>query len=112
MTTHISGSVVDEATVKIILPEGASNVEFTSPFHALSSSVSTHITYLDTIGRPAVTLAYEGLTGKHTGVIYVSYSVPFFAHLRKPLAVGAVFFGLFMLGFTAKRVDLRLHKQS
>lgn len=112
VTTHISGSVVDEATVKIILPEGASNVEFTSPFHALSSSVSTHITYLDTIGRPAVTLAYEGLTGKHTGVIYVSYSVPFFAHLRKPLAVGAVFFGLFMLGFTAKRVDLRLHKQS
>ncbi|KAI6105588.1 Ribophorin I [Pisolithus sp. B1] len=111
VTTHISGSVVDDATVNIILPEGASNIEFTSPFPALSSSVSTHITYLDTIGRAAVTLTYKGLTGKHTGMIYVSYSVPFFAHLRKPIAVGAVFFGLFMLGFTAKRVDLRLHKK-
>ncbi|KAI6164857.1 Ribophorin I [Pisolithus thermaeus] len=111
VTTHISGSVVDDATVNIILPEGASNIEFTSPFPALSSSVSTHITYLDTIGRAAVALTYKGLTGKHTGMIYVSYSVPFFAHLRKPIAVGAVFFGLFMLGFTAKRVDLRLHKK-
>ncbi|KAI6035371.1 Ribophorin I [Pisolithus orientalis] len=111
VTTHIPGSVVDEAIVKIIMPEGASNIEFISPFPALSSSASTHITYLDTIGRPAVALAYKKLTGKHTGMIYVSYSLPFFAHLRKPLAVGTMFFGLFMLGFTAKRVDLRLHRR-
>ncbi|KAI6119352.1 Ribophorin I [Pisolithus croceorrhizus] len=108
VTTHISGSVVDDATVNIILPEGASSPRLSLRYQAVFLLT---ITYLDTIGRPAVTLTYKGLTGKHTGMIYVSYSVPFFAHLRKPIAVGAVFFGLFMLGFTAKRVDLRLHKK-
>ena len=33
--------------------------------------MSTHITYLDTKGRPSVTFEYENLTDKHTGVIYV-----------------------------------------
>lgn len=36
------------------------------------NSISTHITYLDTKGRPAITLKYEQLTDRHTGVIYVS----------------------------------------
>jgi oligosaccharyltransferase complex subunit alpha (ribophorin I) len=49
-----------------------SNVEFASPFPALSSSMSTHISYLDTTGRPAVTFTYKDLIYKHTGVIYVS----------------------------------------
>ncbi|KAL4081862.1 Ribophorin I [Scleroderma yunnanense] len=108
--THIPGSVVNEATVRVILPEGATDVEFISPFPPLSSGVSTLVTYLDTIGRPVVSFDYKDLTDKHTGMIYVSYRVPFSAHLRKPLAVGAAFFSLFMLHFVAKRVDLRLHK--
>ncbi|KAG6331749.1 hypothetical protein ID866_7343 [Astraeus odoratus] len=109
--THIPGSVVDEAIVKVIMPEGATDLEFISPFPALSSSVSTQTSYLDTIGRPTVTFTYKDLTDRHTGVIYVSYKVPLTTHLQKPLAVGVAFFSLFMLGFAAKRVDLRLHKK-
>lgn len=32
----------------------------------------THITYLDTIGRPAVVLKSSLLTDQHTGIVYVS----------------------------------------
>ncbi|KAG2156056.1 Ribophorin I [Suillus clintonianus] len=109
--TNIPGAVVNDAEVKIILPEGATNVEFVSPFPELSSSMSTHISYLDTTGRPAVTFAYKDLTYKHTGVIYVSYQVPFSAHLKKTLSVGAAFFSLFAFAFIARRVDLNLHKK-
>ncbi|KAH7929440.1 Ribophorin I [Leucogyrophana mollusca] len=109
--TLIPGAVVNEAEVKIVLPEGATDVEFLSPFPALSSSVSTHTTYLDTTGRPAITLEYKDLTDKHTGTIYVSYKVSLSAHLKKPIAVATAFFGVFAFALTARRVDLRLHKK-
>ncbi|KAF8450710.1 Ribophorin I [Boletus edulis BED1] len=108
--THIPGSVVDEAEVKIILPEGATDIDVVTPFPALSSAILTHVSYLDTTGRPAVSLSYKDLTDKHTAMIYVSYKVPLSAHLKKPVAVGAAFMSLFMIGLVARRVDLRLHK--
>ncbi|KAH9951690.1 oligosaccharyl transferase alpha subunit [Amylocystis lapponica] len=109
--TPFPGAVVDDAELKVILPEGATDVEFATPFPPLSSELSTHISYLDTVGRPTVTLRYKNLTGKHTGTVYVSYRVPFAAHLKKPFAVAAAFMGLFLLGFTSKRLDVRLQKK-
>ncbi|EGN93047.1 hypothetical protein SERLA73DRAFT_190196 [Serpula lacrymans var. lacrymans S7.3] len=109
--TVIPGTVVTEAEVKIVLPEAATDIEFISPFPALSSSISTHITYLDTTGRPAVSLEYKDLTDKHNGIIYVAYKVPLSAHLKKPLAVATAFLGVFVFALTARRVDLRLHKR-
>jgi len=108
--THIPGSVVDEAEIKIILPEGATDIDVVTPFPALSSTISTHVSYLDTTGRPAVSLTYEDLTDKHAAMIYVSYKVPLSAHLKKPIAVGVAFLALFVIGLAARRVDLRLHK--
>lgn len=48
------------------------DVDFLPPFPATVAEYSTHITYLDTTGRPAITLRYKDLTNKHVGVIYVS----------------------------------------
>ncbi|KAH7887746.1 Ribophorin I [Phlebopus sp. FC_14] len=108
--THIPGSVVDEAEIRIILPEGATEVESISPFATRSTAVSTHIAYLDTVGRPTISFAYDDLTDKHAGMIYVSYKIPIAAHLKKPVAIATAFLSLFLFGFTARRVDLRLHK--
>ncbi|KII95215.1 hypothetical protein PLICRDRAFT_206669 [Plicaturopsis crispa FD-325 SS-3] len=109
--TQIPSAVVDEAEVKIILPEGATDVEVFPPFPAVKNTISTHITYLDTIGRPALTFEYKQLTDKHTGIIYVAYKVPFTAHLKKPLAVATAFLAVFALALGGRRVDLRLHKK-
>ncbi|GJE84128.1 oligosaccharyl transferase alpha subunit [Phanerochaete sordida] len=110
LQTLVPGAVVDEAEIKIILPEGATDIKFYPPFPAVMNSVSEHITYLDTKGRPAITLQYQQLTDKHTGVIFVSYKVPFSAHLTKPLAVATALMGLFALAFAWKRVDTRIQK--
>ncbi|KAI0080902.1 oligosaccharyl transferase alpha subunit [Panus rudis PR-1116 ss-1] len=106
--TPIPGAVVDEAEVKIILPEGARDFDFYPPFPASVNELSSHITYLDTIGRPTITLHYNQLTDKHAGVIYVTYKVPLSAHLKKPVAVATALMGLFILAFTWKRVDVRI----
>ncbi|KAK1236568.1 dolichyl-diphosphooligosaccharide--protein glycosyltransferase subunit 1 [Marasmius sp. AFHP31] len=109
--TEIAGSVVDDAEVKIILPEGATDVEYALPFPAISSELITHITYLDTVGRPAIVLKYKNLTHKHIKPIFVSYKVPFAMHLRKPVAVATVLLGLFGFTLVARRIDLTIHKK-
>jgi len=104
------GAVVEDADIKIVLPEAATDVEVFPPFPSVTDSVTTHTTYLDTVGRPTVFLHYDNLTDKHMGTIYVSYKVPVSAHLKKPVAVTTAFLGLFALAFAWKRVDLRLQK--
>ncbi|KAH8999039.1 oligosaccharyl transferase alpha subunit [Lactarius akahatsu] len=108
--TVIPGAVVNQAEVKIILPEGATDIGVFPPFSPLAQERSTHITYLDTIGRPSVALSFENLTDKHNGLIYVTYKVPLSAHLQKPKAVSIAFGVLFLVAFLARRVDLSLSK--
>ncbi|KAF4602444.1 dolichyl-diphosphooligosaccharide--protein glycosyltransferase subunit 1 [Pleurotus pulmonarius] len=107
--TLIPGAVVNKAEVTVILPEGATDVDFSLPWPAVSTSSSTVTTYLDTTGRPALTFVYERLTTKHDGDIYVSYKVPFSAHLKKPTAVATAFMGLFVLTLIGRRINLSLH---
>lgn len=51
----------------------SSDVEVFPPFPATESSISTHITYLDTTGRPAITFKYDELTDRHNQIIYVRH---------------------------------------
>jgi len=108
--TVIPGAVVNEAEVKIIMPEGATDIEVFPPFAPITQQRSTHITYLDSIGRPAVTLSFNDLTDKHNGLIYVTYKVSLSAHLQKPKVVSIAFVTLFLVTFLARRVDLSLSK--
>ncbi|EDR12406.1 oligosaccharyl transferase alpha subunit [Laccaria bicolor S238N-H82] len=109
--TPIPGAVVSDAELVVILPEGASDVEFSLPFPALSTTIGTHITYLDTTGRPALTFRYKNLTIRHAQNIYVSYRVATSAHLKKPFAVAAAFFSVFILAMFARRVNVTLHQK-
>ncbi|KAG7096965.1 hypothetical protein E1B28_004362 [Marasmius oreades] len=109
--TEIPGAVIEDAEVKIILPEGAIDVEYAVPYPAVSSEVTTHITYLDTVGRPAIVFKYQNLTNRHVKSIYVSYKVPLSAHLRKPAAVATVLLGLFGFSLIVRRIDLTIHKK-
>ncbi|CAK5262716.1 unnamed protein product [Mycena citricolor] len=109
--TTIPATVMNDVEITIILPEGAVDVDFASPFAPISSQTMTHVTYLDTVGRPAIALRYKNLTEKHAQHIYVSYRVPFSAHLKKPLAVAVAFFSVFAFALVTRRVDLRIHKK-
>ncbi|KAF8204968.1 oligosaccharyl transferase alpha subunit [Pholiota molesta] len=109
--TPILGAVIDEEDLTIILPEGATDVQYAAPFPALSNTVGTQVTYLDTIGRPSLTFKYKDLTVRHAESIFVSYKVSWSAHLKKPIAVGTAFLGLFTLSMIARRVNLTLHQQ-
>jgi oligosaccharyltransferase complex subunit alpha (ribophorin I) len=57
-----------------------SDVELFTPYEPLSIEHSTHISYLDSLGRPAITLKYKDMTDKHTDVIYVGSSLWYRLH--------------------------------
>lgn len=51
--------------------QNVSDVEFSPPFAAPVNELSNHKTYLDSIGRPKLTLKYKDLTLLHAQKIYV-----------------------------------------
>ncbi|KAI0036721.1 oligosaccharyl transferase alpha subunit [Vararia minispora EC-137] len=110
LLTPIATSVVNDLTFKVIMPEGATDVEVFAPYKPLSVEHSTHISYLDTVGRPAVTLEYKYLTDSHTDSVYVKYKLPVVSHFQKPRAVASAFFVLFSLVFVTRRMDFSIRK--
>ncbi|EKM80291.1 hypothetical protein AGABI1DRAFT_113490 [Agaricus bisporus var. burnettii JB137-S8] len=109
--TTIPGAVVNQHELKIVLPEGATDVEVVTPYPSLTLWLDKHTAYLDTIGRPAIMFEYKDLTPAHAKNIYVRYKLSSGDHFRKPVAVSAVFFGLFFFTFVVRRIDLTIPKK-
>ncbi|XP_070193172.1 dolichyl-diphosphooligosaccharide--protein glycosyltransferase subunit 1-like isoform X2 [Littorina saxatilis] len=57
--------VIDEAVVRVILPEGAKNIEVRTPYAVKREEDELHYTYLDTTGRPVIVLRKENLVESH-----------------------------------------------
>lgn len=65
--------VIDNLKVKIILPEGASNIKLKLPYHVTEGKREVHKTYLDTAGRPVVVLNKENVVESHIQDLEVVY---------------------------------------
>ncbi|OWK02608.1 RPN1 [Cervus elaphus hippelaphus] len=57
--------VIDSLTVKIILPEGAKNIQVDSPYEVSRGPDELHHTYLDTFGRPVIVAHKKNLVEQH-----------------------------------------------
>lgn len=78
--TNIPGAAFEETELKIVLPEGATDVTVHPFFGPDLIEHSRHVTYLDTTGRPAILLKKKNVSDKHTGTVYVSFglNIPIF----------------------------------
>lgn len=108
LSTSINDVAIDELTVRVIFPEGAKNIEFSSPVDIDSSSYSTHFTYLDTAGRPVLILKKKNVVPEHNQEFQVAYSFSQSSLMQEPiLLVGAYFlFFLFIMLYT--RIPLNI----
>lgn len=66
--------VVDHMTLKVILPEGATNVRLSAPYDVTRSPDHKHYTYLDTSGRTVVTAHKTDLVEGHIQDFEVSHN--------------------------------------
>lgn len=104
---------IEEATVKVILPEFSTNIEIVTPYTVERRPNEMHYTYLDTVGRPVVVFKLKNVVDNHIQNFQVKYKFQKMMILQEPLLVVGFFFILFFLVIVLVRIDFSLtHKSS
>lgn len=102
--------VVDDLTVRVILPEGAKNIKLKTPFGIKRGKDETHYTYLDTMGRPVVVMHKQNLVEQHIQDFELHYTFQKLLLLQEPLLVVGAFYLLFALVIIYVRLDFSITK--
>jgi len=100
--------VVDELVVRVILPEGSTNIEVHAPFGIDSKSFATHLTYLDTAGRPVLIVTKKNVVPDHDKHFQVTYNFSSSSMFREPFLLVGAFFTLLASIMLYVRINLRI----
>uniref|UniRef100_A0A8D8WKG3 Dolichyl-diphosphooligosaccharide--protein glycosyltransferase subunit 1 n=2 Tax=Cacopsylla melanoneura TaxID=428564 RepID=A0A8D8WKG3_9HEMI len=100
--------VIDEAFVKIILPENVYNIRVHVPYNVLRHSNTYHKTYLDTVGRPVLMLSKKNLIENHIQDLELEYMFIQTFMLKEPLLTVFVFYLFFILVIVYIRIDFSI----
>lgn len=85
---HIfDNSVIDEAVVRVILPEGAGDIKIRLPFDAERAPDEIRKTYLDTFGRTVAVLKKSNLVENHIQEFEVHYTFNRMMMIQEPLLI-------------------------
>ncbi|XP_030633191.1 dolichyl-diphosphooligosaccharide--protein glycosyltransferase subunit 1 [Chanos chanos] len=102
--------VIDQLTVKIILPEGARNIHMDTPYPIDRDPDQLHYTYLDTFGRPVLVATKSNLVEQHIQDVVVHYTFNKILMLQEPLLVVGAFYILFFTVIIYVRLDFSITK--
>lgn len=102
--------VVDHLNLRIILPEGCTDIQLKTPFKMEEGKRELHYTYLDTVGRPVVVAQKTNLVEQHIQDFELHYSFNKVLLLQEPLLVVGAFYLLFMLVIIYMRMDFAISK--
>ena len=103
-------AAVDDAEIRIVLPEGATDIDVTLPFAVDALSMDVYPTYLDTVGRPSVLIRRRRCIWKHGKMIYIEYSLSIWSQLRKPMAVSIAALLLFIMAAFVRRQSVSIQR--
>ncbi|KAH8761285.1 oligosaccharyltransferase alpha subunit [Hyaloscypha finlandica] len=101
------GMEYEHIELRVILPEGAKNVKYSTAVPLVSEKISLHRTFMDTTGRTALTLkAINIVDDFRDRELIVTYDYPLLAGLRKPLVIFVTFFGLFAAAWAIGSINV------
>lgn len=103
--------LIESAEVKVILPEGVTDLQLDTPYPITRGADLKHFTYLDTTGRTVVTLRTtpgQLLTESHIQDFQLQFSYPHTTMLAEPLILVSAFFLLFLLAIVYVRLDFSI----
>lgn len=103
--------VVEDFSLKVILPEGAKVGKWHSPYPTKRGADGLHFTYLDTHGRPVINIRNVGdLTEKHIQDFQLEFEYPKSSMIREPLLLIVAFFLFFFASIIYVRLDFAISK--
>ncbi|EPS37859.1 hypothetical protein H072_8424 [Dactylellina haptotyla CBS 200.50] len=97
--------------VRLILPEGATDIKYDSPVPIHKEERFLHKTFMDTLGRTTVKLTIDNMVDdlKNRDII-VTYNYSAMAAFRKPLTVLVSVFSLYAVSAVLGKIDLSIGK--
>ncbi|KAI8350098.1 Ribophorin I [Mortierella sp. GBAus27b] len=98
----------EDIEVRVVLPEGAKNVNVHVPYGVDSIEHSTTKTYMDSAGRYTVTIEASNLIDEHGQDMLIEYEFPEAAYLTKPLAAATMLVIIFVSSMVVNRLNLRI----
>ncbi|KAL5475024.1 hypothetical protein EMCRGX_G027071 [Ephydatia muelleri] len=104
--------VIDDAKLKVILPEGAKNIVLKAPYSVQEQPREVLHTYLDTVGRPVVVATKSNLVEQHIVDFELHYDFEVFLLLQEPLLVVFVLYLFFLFVVVLVRLDFAIRKDS
>ncbi|KAF4442205.1 oligosaccharyl transferase complex subunit OST4 [Fusarium acutatum] len=109
------GVEYEHINVNVLLPEGAENVKFNTNIpesSIVSTSVDLTRTYLDTVGRTAVSIKARNLVDEFRDrQLIISYDAPLSSALRKPLVIFASAMVVFVTTWALGQVQFARRKK-
>lgn len=103
--------VIEQATVKVILPEGSTNIKLITPYPITRLADELHYTYLDTVGRPVIVFSKKNLVENHIHDFNLKYSFSKVLMIQEPLLVVGFLYVLFLLVIIWMRLDFSITKE-
>lgn len=100
--------VVDEILLKVILPEGAKDIEFVTPFPVKRLPNEVHYTYLDFTGRPVLVASKKNLIEEHIKEFEIHYTFDRINMIYEPILIVLVFMILFLVAIVYVRLDFTI----
>ena len=106
--------LLEQVTVRIVLPEHARNIEFYPPsFEVQRLPNEKHYTYLDTVGRPVIVLTKRNMLFQHIQDFEIHYTFDKIMLFNEPMLIVIPLFGLFCLVIVLVRLNFAItHNES
>ncbi|CEI95759.1 hypothetical protein RMCBS344292_09937 [Rhizopus microsporus] len=108
---NVNDMVIDKAVVRVILPEGASNIKVHSPFSIDAQTIAPHFTYFDSTGRVMVVLEKNNVVREHEQFIQIEYDYSISELLRKPIVVSTALLLLFVTSILFGKTSFNIGKE-
>lgn len=98
--------------LRVILPEGATNVKFSTTVPIVSSSTGLHKTFMDTLGRTSLSLTAINLVDEFRDRdLIVTYDYPWTAGYRKSVVITLGIYALFVVTWVLGSIDTSIGKK-
>lgn len=100
--------VIKEAVVKIILPEGAFEMQLKVPYEVQRHNDTISHVYLDTFGRPTLIFSKENMVENHIEDFTLKYKFNKLMLLQESLLIIGFIFSVFVFSIICKRLDFSI----
>ena len=106
--------LLEQVTIKIVLPEHTRNIEFyPPPYNVQRLPNEKHYTYLDTVGRPVIVIKKRNMLFQHIQDFEIHYTFDKMMLLHEPMLIVIPLFGLFCLVMVLVRLNFSItHNES